>query len=294
MDVSPTGTGSPNFDSLLRLNGPGKPSTPVEASDSVGRLLPVLSTPEIQRFLEAQRFPQDAAVLDGLLQTAGSAATHRDVARALAALAEYINRNPEHASTLPASPLLRPIQGDVRELVRRITLDAKTEAVLLIGTAARIVDTAARHPEKLDGPGALTIAERLVETGQLANYFRASELSQAVIAFYARTVPDAAPGPATARRLNADKSERRPVRRLVARWWGRVPMLVLLVGWFTSGAAWGGIVLLARAVGVELVSPSTVEAAFEIWGVGFLALVVLQFRITVRGLVRTRLKPRVP
>ena len=74
--------------------------------------------------------------------------------------------------------------------MHRITLDAKAEAVRLIGTAGELVVGAAKHGEKLDGPGALAIAERLVESGQLVNYFRAAELSQAVIAFYSRTVPE--------------------------------------------------------------------------------------------------------
>jgi len=252
--------------------------------DTLGHLLQLLSTPQIHHMLssfDAQRFPQDAAVLDGLLQTAGSAAAHHDVPRALAALTEYVNRNPEHASTLAASPPLRPIQGEVRELLRQITMDAKTDAVRLIANAGDVVGAAAKHLEKLDGGGALVVAERLVETGQLVNYFRASELSQAVIAFYARPVPDLAIARARGRqrrKLDSDKTG------LVRMLWGRVPLLVLLVGWLILGAVGGTIMLLARAVGVELVSPSTVQAAFEFWGVGFLAFVVLQFWITVRGI----------
>ena len=66
--------------------------------------------------------------------------------------------------------------------------------------------------------------------------------------------------------------------------WRRVPLLVLLIGWLATGAVGGAINLLSRAVGVELASPSMVQTAFEFWGVGFLALVLLQFWITVRNI----------
>jgi len=295
--VSAAGTGSPILDSLVRLDGPSNATAgaapgitswpaPGVSDDSVGHLLQHLSAPQIHYLLDnidSKRFPQDAAVIQGLLQTAGSAAASHDVPRALAALTEYVNRNPEHASTLAASPLLSPIQGDVRELLHKITMDAKTEAVRLMGAASELVGGGARHAEKLDGPGALAIAERLVESGQLVNYFRAAELSEAVIAFYSRTVPevrlDAARKAPTAERIASGE-----VRRLGKRLWRRVPLLVLLTGWLVSGLVFGAITLLARAAGLELVSPSTVQTAFEYWGIGFLALVLLQFWITVRNI----------
>jgi hypothetical protein len=255
------------------------------SGDTVGHLLQQLSTPQIHHVLtsfDAQRFPQDAAVLDGLLRTAGSAAAHHDVPRALAALTEYVNRNPEHASTLSASLPLRPIQGEVLQLVHQITMDAKADAVRLITKASDAVDAAAKHLEKLDSGGVLAVAERLVETGQLANYFRASELSQAVIAFYARPVPEVAFDSDRGAKRGKPDSEK---IGLVSRLWGRVPLLVLLGGWLVLGAAGVTIMLLARAVGVELLSLSTTQAAFEFWGVGFLALVILQFWITVRGIL---------
>jgi len=296
VDVSATGTGSPILDSPARLGGTSTQvaaavgTTPGIPDDTVGPLLQLLSNPAIRHFLDsfdARRFPQDAAALDGLLQTAGSAAAHNDAPRALAALTEYINRNPEHASTLLASPLLTPIQSDVRELLRQATQDAKTAAVRLISMAGEVVEGAVKHPERLDGPGALAIAERLVESGQLVNYFRAADLSEAVIAFYARAVPDLALDTARGAergKLNSKQGGRHAVLRLVKIWWATVPLLVLLVGWVALGAAGGAIVQLARAAGVELLSASTVRAAFELWGVGFLALVVFQFWITVRGI----------
>jgi hypothetical protein len=265
-------------------NGTGGPPSPHGAvagthQDSVAPLLQLLASPQIHHLLnsiDAPRSSQDAAALDGLLQAAGSAAVHRDAPRALAALAEYVNRNPEHASALLANPSLNAIQGDVKELIRHITMDAKGEAVRLIGVASGVVDAAARHPEGLDARGILAVAERFVESAQLVNYIRAAELSQAVIGFYA-------PAPIEVM-IGAQRAVRpHPARGLVRSWWRTVPLLVLLLGWLALGVAAGAIALLARLAGVELLSASTIRVCVDFWGVGFLALVVFQFWISVRN-----------
>jgi hypothetical protein len=280
VDVSAAGTGSPILDSLVRLGGPGGTSTPAAAAtgtsaDSVGSLLQLLSAPQIHNLLhsiDAHRSGQDPAVLDGLLQTAGAAVAQHDAPRALAALTEYMHRNPEHAAGLPISPALLPIHGEVKELLRNITQDARIGAERLIAAAGLAVDGAAgKHPEGLDGAGVLAVAERFAESGQLVNYIRAAELSQAVIAFYNGAAPDIALD------RRSGQIARRPGWNLARILWRRVPLLVLLAGWFALGVAAGEITLLAR------VTASTVAAGAEIWGVGFLVLVVLQFWISVRG-----------
>lgn len=279
MDVSAAGTGSPILDSLVRLSAPGGMSSPPAtgtSADSVGPLLQLLSAPQIHDLLhniDAHRSAQEPAVLEGLLQTAAAAVAHHDVPRALAVLTEYINRNPEHAAGLPMSPALLPIHGAVEGLLRNVTQDARIGAERLIATAGLAVDGAAgKHPQGLNGAGVLAVAERFVESGQLVNYIRAAELSQAVIAFYNGAAPDIALD------KRSGKTLRRPVWDLARTLWWRVPLLVLLAGWFALGVAGGAIALLAR------VDASTVAAGVEIWGVGFLVLVVLQFWISVRGI----------
>ena len=64
--------------------------------------------------------------------------------------------------------------------------------------------------------------------------------------------------------------------------WRRVPLLVLLAVWFALGLMGAAVSFLARAAGAAL-DPATVQDGFELWGVGFLVLVVVQFFITVRG-----------
>jgi hypothetical protein len=282
VDGSAAGTGSPILDSLVRLSGPSGTSTPAAAAtgasnDSVGPLLQLLSTPQIRDLLhsiDAHRSLQEPAVLESLLQTAGAAVAHHDLPRALAVLTQYINRNPEHAAVLPTSPSLLPIQNEVKELLSHMTQDARTGAERLIAAAGLAVDGAAgKHPQGLNGPGVLAVAERFAESGQLVNYVRAAELSQAVITFYAGGTPGIVLG------TNSVRAVRRPVLELAGGLWRRVPVLVLLIGWFAVGVAGGAIALTAR------VANSTVEAGVEFWGVGFLVLVVLQFWISVRGIL---------
>jgi hypothetical protein len=274
VDVSAAGTGSPILESLVRLSAPGGMSPLAAAahgtsSDSVGPLLQLLSAPQIHDLLhsiDTHRLAQEPAVLNSLLETAGAAVAQHDVPRALAALGEYINRNPEHAGVLPMSPALLPIQGEVKDLLRNVTQDARIGAERLIAAASLAVAGAAKHPEGLNGGGVLAVAERFVESGQLVNYIRATELSQAVIAFYNGAAPEIA--------LAA-----RPGKiGLAAGWWRKVPVLVLLAGWLALGVAGGAVALLVR------LAASTVEAGVEVWGVGFLVLVVLQFWISVRGI----------
>jgi hypothetical protein len=286
VDVTAAGTGSPVPDSPVRLSGPGgtSPSAgPVSGAvhgaaqdDAVGAHLQQLSSPQIHHLLntiDAQRFPLSTAALDGLLQTAGTAVSHHDMPRAIGALTEYVNRNPEHASGLLTASSLNPIQGEVKELLRTVTLEARNEAVRLVGQAGAVWDAAARYPQGLDGAAVLAVAERFIESGQLANYIRAAGLGEAVIAYYggSELITDGA-----RRRLRAARARRRPVWGMVGRMWRRTPMLVLLLGWLALGVSGGIVTVLARAAGQE-VSASTLQAAVEVWSVGFLALVVFQF-----------------
>jgi hypothetical protein len=275
LDVSAAGTGSPVPESLVRLNLPGDtPSPPAGIAagigqDSAGAFLQLLSTPPIQdllRGIEVHRFAQEPAALESLLQTAVSAVARHDVSRAMGALSEYIGRSPEHSAALANSPLLAPIQGEVRELVHRVTEDARGEAVRLVATAGAAVDAAAKDPAQVNGPAVLEVAARFIESGQLANYIRAQEGS-AVIGFYA------------VERLQSDRAERSTLWERTVKLWRRVPLLVLLVGWLVLGLTGSALAMLVRF------DAAKVAAGFEFWGVGFLVLVVIQFIVRM-GLFR--------
>jgi len=280
------GAGTPNLEPLhlepLHLEplpwpgGAGETPHPSIAAgggthgDSVGSLLQLLSTPQIRDLLssgDAHRSSHGGAVSDGHLQAAGAAVANRDVPGALAHLTEYIKVSPEHAAGLRATPSLIPIQGEVDQLLRHATHEAKNEAERLFATATLAVGAAGAYPRELNGPDVLAIAERLAESGQLVNYVRAAELSQAVITSYFEDIPVALPG--AARR---DLALHRTVPELMRMLWRKVPLFVLLAGWLALGV-----------VGFALLSRSAMQLGFEVWGLGFLALVGLQFYISVRN-----------
>ncbi|MGA2713873.1 MAG: hypothetical protein ABSG41_12270 [Bryobacteraceae bacterium] len=275
MDVSAVGAAGPAIPpgeaTLSRVLAPAVTET---LEDSVGALVELLATPQIHDLLnsiDAQRSSHGSTALDNYLQAAVSAVADHDVPRALAHLTEYIRQNPGHADALPATPSLMPIQGAVQELLRHITIEAKIEAERMIVAASLVVGTAAEAPRTLNGPDVLAIAQRFAETGQLVNYIRASELSQAVITSYSAVVPD----------VRASVL-RRQLPELIRASWRRVPLLVLLAGWFALGLAGAAISLLARVAGAAL-SPAAIQGGFELWGVGFLALVAVQFLISIRN-----------
>ncbi len=290
MHVHAAGSGPQPVDALSRQPAPAGSPAPRPAAaglpaDSIATLLEALARPQIRELIDsidARRFPADATALDSLMQSAASAVVRNDVAPALEAIAEYIKRNPENASALLSSPALQPIQTEIRELLDRITQDARTEAERQIAGAHAAVSHAPRHAANPDASTILIVAEQLVESRQLSNYFRAAELAGAVMAFY----PELAGVGRSAQNAQAGRRRERASRSRL-QWlpvlWRRVPMLVLLLAWLATGLAVGGAVLLAHLGGFELLSPVSVQFCGEIWAVGFLALVVFQFLASVRG-----------
>ena len=61
--------------------------------------------------------------------------------------------------------------------------------------------------------------------------------------------------------------------------WRRAPLLLLLLGWLAGGVAGGSLVALLRSD----LPPSTVSWFFEVWALGFLALVGFGFYMRVRN-----------
>jgi hypothetical protein len=145
----------------------------------------------------------------------------------------------------------------------------------MIAAANMVVGAAEVHPRTLYGPDVMAVAQRFAESGQLINYMRASELSQEVITSYFGLVPEVMVAP---RRKLVSRRQLRELMRLL---WSRVPLLVLMAGWFVLGVGGGFVSLLAREA--DAVSVSTVATGFEMWGVGFLVLVVIQFFVTLRN-----------
>jgi hypothetical protein len=236
--------------------------------DSIATSLQLLSTPEIHHLLstiDTQRFSHEAVAVP--------AVTGHDMPHALASLSEFVTRHPEHANELLTSPALAPIRSEVTQLLHHITEVARTEAVRSVSNATAVVD-AAKHSQQIapqmDGPAALAVAERLIESGQLANYYRAADLGLVVIGAYS-------PRDRTPEKKVRVAVVHRRVAAMIRALWRRAPLLVLLLGWLAVGVAGALIAML------KVFSASSVQAGFELWGVGVLGLVVFQFYVTTRN-----------
>jgi hypothetical protein len=134
---------------------------------------------------------------------------------------------------------------------------------------------------------AILLADRLLEAGGYANCIRSAQLSQASIDKYGYVPSPVAPVPEDERSAAVD------FERTLAAWrhrwmpwignlWLRAPLLVLLLAWFAVGFAGGSVFAILRHWWPETWPGSLVAGGFELWGVGFLALIGFGFYARVR------------
>jgi hypothetical protein len=268
MQVAATGAGSLSQPETFVKALPelARVPTPGRAEDGVSHSLQDLASPHIADLLgrlEHTRNAHSPQLFEGLLSTAVAAVRTHDIHGALSAIAEMVKLHPEHAVQLAhAEAGLAPIRGEVNHLFERLTLAARMEAVQTLAAAATVVP--ANDPASVS---IIATGERFLESGTLLNYVRATELGQSVLALY----------PVTAKARSG--MDLRRLRATLRTMWRRVPLLVLLAGWFLIGLIGGIISLMGRTVGSGPVSAGPVE----FWAVGFLVLVGFQFVVTVRN-----------
>lgn len=296
MDSGPTGA---DLSAALRgspgLKDHGHAGVPIlaQSGDTITATLSELSSPAVVTFLERLEqppHPEMAARLDDLIQASVSAAAEGNVQQALAKLGEFAALSPRRAESLDAVPGLASIREEVGRLMFRLTSTAQMDAELRLVHATHLLQTAdtGRHLEPVTKPEiAILIAGRLLEAGGYANSMRSAEVSQLLINQYA-FAPTAAP-------LHFADPRSIPIRSALAslalrnqwipriiRLWQRAPLLVLLLVWFAAGFSGGCVYALLRNYWPW--SESLVADGFEIWGLGFLALIGFGFYARVRNI----------
>jgi hypothetical protein len=273
--------------------------------DSVATLLSgSLSAPDIARLIGLIERPppaQSAAQLQNLLETFVSAAAEGDAIRAVSALSEIVELDPSRPDILRADPAAAAIRASVDQFLDRHTMLTRMDAEGRLEQAAQSSGPSA--PEKLPGwdmrPATmLDIANRILESGGLANYVRAAEMAQLVIDG-SRWAPEFAgfpvappnsdrigwPGAAGRPHGTAGQAIRRVSGIASARLrilWARAPLLILLLSWLLLGIAGGCWSLLWQRFRLETWPGALVAVAFEVWGTGFLALVGFGFYAQLR------------
>jgi hypothetical protein len=263
-------------------------NAPLQA-DQVATLLQLLAAPEIADLLFRidQRLPAQTPVLrDALLKSAASAVANGDVPVALARIQELITQNPQQAETIAADPSFDTIRPSVSALVRALAADVQTRSAQSLEAAAQAI--AAGGVKKLPGSdidtsALLALATRFSESGRIADFSRAVELAQFIVAQYAPAPANVArsrkPVAAPARAAWSTAAARDRLSRL----WRRAPLLVLLLAWLAIGLVGGVCVVVLRKVQPDALDPSTVALGFSVWAIGFLGLVGFGFYMRVRN-----------
>jgi len=307
MEIGNVGSGPGSFDAGLSAlsrataaKGPEGPTgIPVAiGADTVAGLLRELSASEMTWLLnivDPVLPPEKITQLDQLVSEIVTAAHEGDVNEALAKLATFAALDPRQAEHLASEPSLAPIQKQAGELLVRLSATARVDAETRLQQAVQRVQEPGFAERPIDGikPATLVLlAERLMDGGGYANWIHSAEISQMV------TDPSLwAPPPVMLERIDEqDKvayiSGTRPRMALatlrlwsdatiagVKKLWRRAPLLALLLGWLLTGVAGAVVALLFR----NDLPASLTGWGFEIWALGFLALVGFGFYARVRN-----------
>jgi hypothetical protein len=283
----------------LKGHGPAALASLAQSGDTITAILEELSKPEVMKFLEAlerQPGPEMAARLEVLIGASVQAAAEGNVHLALAKLTEFAALSPQRAENLDSEPGLASIRAEVGQLQVRLTSTAHVEAELRLGQVAHLLQADFREPlaHQIKPETALLIAGRFLEAGGYANSMRSIEVSQTLINQYGW--PTAVPLPIVDLKSVSSNArlelwnEGMPFQKLagIAAWikhlWLRAPLLVLLLVWFAGGFLGGSLYALLRKFWPQMWPESLVAGGFEVWGLGFLALIGFGFYARVRNI----------
>jgi len=261
--------------------------------DTVTAFLHEVSAPEVLRFLATLELPpppEMAARVEGLIRAAVSAAAEGNVQHALASLTELAPLDPGRAETLEIEPGLASIRAEVGRLMFQLTSTAHADAGLRLVQATHLLQAAGsveivRH--EINPEIAILIAGRLLEAGGYANNMHSIEVSQTLINPYA-SAPAAAPPPIPdprsipTRAAHAIPALRNRWMPRIKKLWLRAPLLVLLLVWLALGFSGGSVFAALRKFWPQAWPESLVAGGFEVWALGFLALIAYGFYARVR------------
>jgi len=305
MDVRPAGAGPAGTD-LARGTGQvasvaasGAPArsgaTPAAGAIDVAAF-PELSASDIASLIRIlEPLPATSVQAADFVHSAVSAAAEGDTARVLTALTDAVRVNPVQIETLRSQPGLEPMRAQVDQFLNRLTAVVKLDAEGRLTRATQVLEAlgAQKLPEWDASPETLlTTARRLLDAGGHANYVRTAELAQVLIDGAARGLPaitntpvpnmpadirlEAGPRTVPQRGWIGLLKQARPQFRVL---WRRAPLLILLLGWLGIGLIFGIFSLAARNL---VLTVSVIDGGFEVWGLGFLFLVILGFYSRIR------------
>lgn len=317
MDVRPVG-GGPVETGLTQGAGMAAPvvklgqaavpgTSPAATAVIDAAILSLLSQPDIARLvvvLEPGQSQNNSAQLAELLQASITAATTGDLAQALESIAAVVTQDPGQAEAVRNDPGLAPVRAQAEALLTRMANIARLDAETRVGEATRAVEGGGvktlpnweARPEAL-----LSIAGQLLAAGGHVNAVRAAQVAQVVIdASHWAPTEAAQPLPIADRAQHSDRAGdasdpilpsffrswallRKHAAPRIANLWRRAPLLVLLLGWLGVGLAGGLASWVQRKILPDAVPDGLTDTGFTIWGLGFVALVLVGFYVRVRN-----------
>jgi hypothetical protein len=261
---------------------------------------------KLSQILQPPSPPEIVTRVEALIQ-ATVTAIHEDRREwAVGRFIEAVTTDPSRAEELRSNPDLQPIRNTVDQLLVRLTNVAKMDAETKLVAAERVMEDAGwpKLPHWETSPQALIqIGHRLLEAGGYANYIKTAELATTLqSAYWGATLIQ----PPLINAPGALKKDDTPIGRRGAgsaalalgyySWeklreklpgrlealWQRAPLLALLAGWFVLGLGGGLFSVVAKAIWPDSWIVPASDFGFQIWGLGFLALVGFGFWAQVR------------
>ncbi len=320
MHIAPTGgaagTGvseaklTPNTGQAGPAAGTGgtSPATSIQPAltpdTAIIRELAVADLLKLAQILQPPSPPEIVARVEALLQATIRAIEEDRREWAVGRFIEAVTTDPSRAEELGSAPELQPIRNTIDQLLVRLTNVAKMDAETKLTSAERVIEDAGwqKLPHWETPPQALIqIGHRLLEAGGYANFVRAAELATTLqSAYWGATVIQPTSGTSALKREDAvlkrrdsgstamelahywwDKLREKLPRRLEALW-RRAPLLALLGAWFILGVAGGLFSALAKKIWPDSWMVAASDFGFQVWGVGFLALVGFGFWASFR------------
>jgi hypothetical protein len=302
---------TPQIGQLGQIAGAGGSShltslaTATLGDSAVIRELAVADLAKLAQILQPPVQPDRVARVDQLIQETVTAIRSDRREWAVGRFIEAVTTDPGRTDELRSLPDIEPIRNTVEQLLVRLTNVAKMDAETKLATAEQVIESAGwqKLPHWETAPTALIqIGHRLLEAGGYGNYIRTAELANTLqSAFWAASIqapPDIPPavgikkedtpmkrtgaGPAAlALAQYSWEALRQKLPPRAQNLWRRAPLLVLLGAWFFIGLFGGVFSAVAKLVWPDSWIVAASDFGFEIWALGFLALVGFGFYATI-------------
>lgn len=255
---------------------PAPPPQPTPAGSAPART--VSAALDLELLISGDTEPVRAAAANEY-QLAQTALQSGDRPAALQHLEQAILAHPAQAAAALVDPAFDSIRGQVRDLVTRLTLAARIRAEVSISEARAVLQSAGTS--LMTRP--LLLARAYLQAAQ-ASFQLSTYTGYVQAAFAAELSRRIARGKLPSRRwsLGAFAPVKRAVEHAARRLWQRLPVLAVLLGWFTTG-------IVAAVASLPFESGAAFRAwLLPIWAFGMVAGVLYGFVRSLRAVTKHR------